>query len=125
MLNPARTSLPSSERRKYFSRHYFGGIITEKIIMGCKSAKLWDLRRKVEVGILDENDGNNSAMESPEVDMLGKHRSSDYIYCCSLSHVENEFRLRETYVPNRIICRHLVDLMEEDVVFSLPRALTA
>ena len=87
--------------------------------MGCKSAKLWDLRRKVEVGILDENDGNNSAMENPEVDLLGKHRSSDYIYCCSLSHVENEFRLRKTYVPNRIICRHLVDLMEEERPSSL------
>ena len=72
------------------------------------------LRRKVEVGILDENDGNTSGWESPEVDMLGKQRSSDYIYCSSLSHVENEFRLRKTYVPNRIICRHLVNLMEEE-----------
>ena len=82
--------------------------------MGCKSAKLWGLGRKVEVGILDENDGNTSGWESPEVDMLGKQRSSDYIYCSSLSHVENEFRLRKTYVPNRIICRHLVNLMEEE-----------
>ena len=87
--------------------------------MGCKSAKLWGLRRKVEVGILDENDGNTSGWESPEVDMLGKQRSSDYIYCSSLSHVENEFRLRKTYVPNRIICRHLVDLMEEERQSSL------
>ena len=70
-----------------------------------KKSRGWDL---------DENDGNTSGWESPEVDMLGKQRSSDYIYCSSLSHVENEFRLRKTYVPNRIICRHLVNLMEEE-----------
>ena len=86
--------------------------------MGCKTTKLCDLRRKVEVGILDDKDGNSDAGESPE-DILGKHRSSEYIYCSSLSHVENEFRLRKTYVPNRIISRHLLNLIEEERGASL------
>ena len=36
--------------------------------MGCKSAKLWGLRRKVEVGILDENDGNNDEHDGNDND---------------------------------------------------------
>jgi class 3 adenylate cyclase len=81
--------------------------------MGCNITKLQRLKdqRNRDLELLRVN--NHSGKSSSEPDSTGKQRTSDYIYCSSLSPVENEFRLRKTYVPNRIISRHLTNLMEE------------
>ena len=63
---------------------------------------------------LEDYNRDNNTNEAKLPDAMVKQRTSDYVYCNSLSPVENEFRLRKTYVPNRIISRHLKHLVEEE-----------
>ena len=84
--------------------------------MGCKYTTLQRSakRRNPNIIELENYNRDNNTNEAKLQDAIVKQRTSDYVYCNSLSPVENEFRLRKTYVPNRIISRHLKHLVEEE-----------
>ena len=84
--------------------------------MGCKYTTLQRSAKRRNPNIIELEDYNrdNNTNEAKLPDAMVKQRTSDYVYCNSLSPVENEFRLRKTYVPNRIISRHLKHLVEEE-----------
>ena len=84
--------------------------------MGCTYTTLQRSAKRRNPNIIELEDYNrdNNTNEAKLPDAMVKQRTSDYVYCNSLSPVENEFRLRKTYVPNRIISRHLKHLVEEE-----------